>query len=166
MDGTSPAKAGHSSSRTTTDMADSWSKREREKKKQASKKEKEEKKKERKEHPGGKSMDDMIAYIDENGNLSSTPPDPAKMREVNLEDIEIGVPKQKPVDPADLIRRGTITNFNESRGFGFIRDNETQESLFVHVNDMTERLREGDKVLFEVAMGQKGPNAVNVRKEA
>ena len=49
----------------------------------------------------------MMAYIDENGNISSTPPDPTKKRKViNAEDIEIGVPKQRPVDPSELIRKG------------------------------------------------------------
>jgi hypothetical protein len=81
------------------------------------------KKQERKDNAkDGKSFDDMIAYIDENGNLSSTPPDPRKMIKINVEDIEIGVPKQKPFDPADLIRKGTVTFFNESKGYGFIKE--------------------------------------------
>ena len=100
-------------------MAETWNKKEREKKKQQSKKEKEERKRERKENAKGKSQDDMIAYIDENGNISSTPPDPRKMKKILLEDIEIGVPKQQAVDPADLIRKGTVTFFNESKGYGF-----------------------------------------------
>ena len=58
-------------------MAETWNKKEREKKKKALKKEKAEKKLERKEH-GKSSSDEMIAYLDENGNLSSTPPDPRK----------------------------------------------------------------------------------------
>ncbi len=144
-------------------MAETWNKKEREKKKQQSKKEKAEKKAERKEHAKGKSLDDMLAYIDENGNLSSTPPDPKKMRKVKLEDIEIGVPKQADIDPADLIRTGTITFFNESKGYGFIKDAVTQESIFVHVNALTEAVQERSKVTFEVEMGPKGANAVNVK---
>jgi len=66
---------------------------------------------ERKENPKAKSMDDMMAYIDENGNISATPPDPKKMRKIKLEDIEIGVPRQGEMDPADLIRTGTVTIF-------------------------------------------------------
>jgi cold shock CspA family protein len=144
-------------------MAETWNKKEREKKKQQSKKEKAEKKAERKESSKGKSLDDMLAYIDENGNLSSTPPDPKKMRKVKLEDIEIGVPKQADIDPADLIRTGTITFFNEAKGYGFIKDSVTQESIFVHVNALTEAVQERSKVNFEVEMGPKGANAVNVK---
>jgi cold shock CspA family protein len=144
-------------------MAETWNKKEREKKKQQSKKEKAEKKQQRKEDSKGKSFDDMLAYLDENGNLSATPPDPKKMRKIKLEDIEIGVPKQAPIDPADLIRSGTVTFFNEAKGYGFIRDNITQESIFVHVNALTEAVQEKTKVTFEVEMGPKGANAVNVK---
>ena len=145
-------------------MAETWNKKEREKKKQKDKKEKAEKKQERKDNPNkAKSLDDMLAYIDENGNISSTPPDPRKMRKVLAEDIEIGVPKQQPVDPADLIRKGTVTFFNESKGYGFIKDLVTQESVFVHVNGLLESVSENSKVIFEVEMGPKGANAVNVK---
>lgn len=144
-------------------MADTWNKKDREKKKQQRKKEKEEKKKERKENAKDKSPDDMMAYVDHNGHLSATPPDPTKMKKVNLEDIEIGVPKQQPIDPADLIRTGTVTFFNEAKGFGFIKDNVTQESVFVHVNELIEAVEERSKVMFEVQMGPRGANAVNVR---
>src|SRR6267154_4616106 len=106
-------------------MAETWNKKEREKKKQQSKKEKKERMQERKENPKVKSMDDMMAYIDEDGNISSTPPDPKKIRKmIKLEDIEIGVPKQGDIDPADLIRTGTVTFFNGAKGYGFIKDKE------------------------------------------
>ncbi|HEX4957730.1 MAG TPA: cold shock domain-containing protein [Lacibacter sp.] len=145
-------------------MAETWNKKEREKKRQQQKKDKAEKKLQRKEDSQNKSFDDMIAYIDENGNLSSTPPDPKKMRKFKLEDIEIGVPKPEEVDPAELIRNGTITFFNESKGYGFIKDLKTQESIFVHVNSLVEPVSEKDKVSFEVEMGPRGANAVNVKK--
>lgn len=142
-------------------MADSWNKREREKKKQQKLKEKEERKRERKDQ-ASRAPDSMIAYIDENGNIVSTPPDPSARTEVNAEDIEVSVPKQKPMDPEDLIREGTLTFFNQSRGFGFIRDNATQESIFVHVNDMKKQLAENTKVKFEIRMDVKGAHAINV----
>ncbi len=144
-------------------MAETWNKKEREKKKKQSKKEKLEKKQERKETSKGKSMDDMMAYIDENGNLSNTPPDPKKFKKIKLEDIEIGVPIQQKIDPADLIRKGTVTFFNESKGYGFIKDQQTQESIFVHINGLKDKITENSKVTFEVEMGHKGPNAVNVK---
>jgi cold shock CspA family protein len=143
---------------------ETWNKKEREKKKQKEKKDKEERKQERKENAKeGKSLDDMLAYVDENGNISSTPPDPRRKISIKAEDIEIGVPKQKAFDPADLIRKGTVTFFNETKGFGFIKDQETQESVFVHVNALVDRIKENSKVTFEVEMGQKGPSALNVK---
>jgi len=145
-------------------MAETWNKKEREKKKQQSRKEKEERKQERKESAKSKNPDDMLAYIDENGNISATPPDPKKMRKVRLEDIEIGVPKHEPVDPADLIRTGIVTFFNESKGYGFIKDMETQESVFVHINGLKEAIKENNKVIFEVEMTQKGASAINVKQ--
>ena len=145
-------------------MAETWNKKEREKKKQQNKKEKAERKQERKENSKpGKSLDDMLAYVDENGHFSSTPPDPRKKVKINVEDIEIGVRKQADIDPADLIRKGIVTFFNESKGYGFIKDKETQESVFVHVNSLLEPVKEHSKVTFEVEMGPKGANAVNVK---
>lgn len=145
-------------------MAETWNKKEREKKKRQNKKEKAEKKLERKENAkDGKSFDDMLAYLDENGNLSSKPPDPRKKIVVNVEDIEIGVPKQQPINPEDLIRKGIITFFNDAKGYGFIKDLESQESVFVHINSLTEEVKENNKVIFEIEMGPKGANAVNVK---
>jgi cold shock CspA family protein len=144
-------------------MAETWNKKEREKKKQQNKKEKAERKQERKDNAkDGKSFDDMLAYLDENGNLSSKPPDPRKKVMVKLEDIEIGVPKQAPVNPEDLIRKGIVTFFNDAKGYGFIKDTETQESVFVHINSLKEEIKENNKVTFEIEMGPKGANAVNV----
>ena len=143
---------------------ETWNKKEREKKKQKSRQDKLERKLERKENAKeGKTFDDMLAYVDENGNFSSTPPDPSKQKKIKLEDIQIGVPKQAPPDPAEAIRKGTVTFFNDSKGYGFIKDQVTQESVFVHANGLINQVRENNKVTFEVEMGPKGPNAVNVK---
>ena len=145
-------------------MAETWNKKEREKKKQQAKKEKAERKQERKENTkDGNNLDSMLAYLDENGNLSSKPPDPRKKIDVKLEDIEIGVPKHEPVNPEDLIRKGVVTFFNDAKGYGFIKDLETQESVFVHINSLSEEIKEHNKVTFEIHMGPKGANAVNVQ---
>ncbi|MEY4571245.1 MAG: hypothetical protein RLZ10_438 [Bacteroidota bacterium] len=143
-------------------MADSWNKKEREKKKQLGKKLKEEKRQERKEQ--GKSGDDMMAYLDEFGNIVSSPPDPAKKIEVNAEDIVIGVPKWEEGDDQDTERTGVVTFFNSSKGYGFIKDVDTQQSLFVHINDLEEEISEQDKVTFEIGKGQKGPVALKVKR--
>lgn len=145
-------------------MATSWNKKEREKKKQLDKKNKAEKKLERKENAKkGKSLDEMMAYLDENGDLTSTPPDPNKKIVINAEDIEIGVPKLKDRDPAELLRKGVVTFFNSEKGYGFIKDKQTMESIFVHVNSAIDEIKENSVVLFEVEKGPRGLQAVNVK---
>jgi cold shock CspA family protein len=143
---------------------ETWNKKETEKKKQKKRQDKEQKKEERRaNNKEGKSFEDMIAYIDENGNITSTPPDPMKKKVIRAEDIEIGVPKQAAMSQRDTVRKGIVTFFNDSKGYGFIKDLETQESVFVHVNGLTQLIKENNKVSFEVEMGQKGPIAVNVK---
>ena len=145
-------------------MAETWDKKERERKKQQKKKEKAEKKQERQENSrDGKDLDSMLAYLDENGNLSSKPPDPRKKVVINAEDIDISVPKQKPLNPEDLIHTGIVTFFNDDKGYGFIKDMATQESVFVHIKSLSEPIKENNKVSFEIEMGPKGANAVNVQ---
>lgn len=144
-------------------MADTWNKKEREKKKLQSKKVKAEKKQERKDQPkNGNDLDSMLAYIDENGNLSSTPPDLRKKVEIKAEDINLGATRIDE-NPEDAIRKGIVSFFNDAKGYGFIRDQKTQESIFVHANALTESIKENNKVLFEVEMGPKGPTAVRVK---
>jgi len=143
-------------------MAESWNKKDREQRKQKAKKEKAEKMQERKEKDK-KGYNDMIAYLDENGNLSATPPDPRKRVEIKLEDIQIGVPEYVPPTQAELTRTGKVTFFNGAKGFGFIKDLASQESIFVHANNLSAPIKENDKVTFEVEPGQRGPMAVNVK---
>jgi len=144
---------------------ETFSKKENEKKRQQKKRDKAEKKEERQANSKkGQSLEDQMAYLDENGNLSSTPPDPKKKKQFKAEDIQIGVPRQEPGDPMDAFRKGVITFFNESKGYGFIKDSQTQESIFVHINDLSGPVKERDAVEFEVENGQKGPNAVRVKK--
>lgn len=144
-------------------MAETWSKKENEDRKKKKKKEKEQRKEERKANAKeGKSLDDMIMYVDEDGNFTSTPPDPLKKKVIKGEDIQIGVAKQTNVK-VDPTRKGTVTFFNDSKGYGFIKDSDNGDSIFVHVNGLNEPIKEGNKVTFEVEMGHKGPNAVRVK---
>lgn len=145
---------------------DSFNKREKEKKRLAQRQEKKEKMDERKANAAkGKSLDDMMAYIDENGNITSTPPDPRNRKEIKAEDIQIGVPRYEPDEEEESgPRTGTITYFQSSKGFGFIQDSRSGERVFVHINAMLERLGEGDQVEFEVESGPRGLSAANVKK--
>lgn len=132
-------------------------------KKEKKRKEKEAKKLARREQEKKGSLDDMIAYVDENGMITDTPPDPTKKKKVKAEDIQISIPKSEAIDITDSVRKGTVTFFNDSKGFGFIKDSETQESVFVHINNVLEDIKENNIVTFEVEMGPKGPMAVQVK---
>lgn len=145
-------------------MATSWNKKEREMKKQLAKKNKAERKQERKENSQkGKNLDDMMAYLDENGNLTSTPPDPAKKIIIKAEDIEISTPKLKDRSPEETLRTGIVTFFNTEKGYGFIKDKQTMESIFVHINSAIDPIKENSVVSFEVEKGPRGLQAVNVK---
>ena len=145
---------------------ETFAKKEKQKKKLKQRQEKEEKMEERKASgKKGKSLEDMMAYIDENGNISSTPPDPKKKKIYNAEDMQIAIPQQVAGEEGDSVRQGVITFFNDAKGFGFIQDLQTQERVFVHINNLSGPIKEKDKVSYEVEMGPKGPSAVNVKKE-
>jgi len=144
---------------------ETFSKKEKEKKKLLKRKEKQEKREERKANSKkGKSFEEMIAYVDENGNLSSTPPDPNKKVELKLEDIQLGARKNDIIDTATSERKGRVSYYNESKMYGFIKDASTKESIFFHVNAVKTPVREGDIVTFEVEKGPKGLNATAVTK--
>jgi cold shock CspA family protein len=143
---------------------ETFNKREKEKQRLQQKQQKREKLEERRANTSkGKSLDDMMAYIDENGNITSAPPDPGKRKTFNVEEIEIGVRRQKD-EPDNEINEGVVEYFNESKGFGFIRDRQSGERLFFHVNQLQERLVENDKVSYDIENGAKGLNAANIKK--
>ena len=62
------------------------------------------------------------------------------------------------------MKTGKIKFFNESKGFGFIIEDETQKEIFVHHTGLADRVRENDQVSYEVVEGKKGQNAVNVKR--
>lgn len=142
---------------------DSFGKKEKEKQRAKHKQDKAEKMQERKSNAKKKSLDDMMAYIDENGNIVDTPPDPSRRRTVNAEDIEINVAKQRPEEDEDPVRTGTVAFFNEDKGFGFINDSRTKERIFLHIRQLSAPVQEGDQVQFEIEQGPKGLAAVNVK---
>lgn len=143
---------------------ESFSKKEKEKKRRKKKQEKLDRRKLRKlekAERGTQSFEDSITYVDEFGNFHDTPPDPSKKVEIKLEDIVIGVRKQEDIEE-DSVRNGRVKFFNEEKGYGFIIDTDSKDSIFVHINGLSEPIRENDVVTFEVEMGPKGPVAVNV----
>ncbi|HQB36268.1 MAG TPA: cold shock domain-containing protein [Bacteroidales bacterium] len=62
------------------------------------------------------------------------------------------------------MNKGTVKFFNVSKGFGFIKDAESENEYFVHVSGLIDKIKENDEVTFELAEGKKGINAVNVKK--
>jgi len=143
---------------------ESYNKKEVRSKKEKKRKDKEQKRIERKASTRGpNSFDEMIAYVDENGRLSSTPPDKTLKPKINPEDIEVSVPRRTSEAPGKAPRKGIVTFFNESKGYGFIRDLENQQSIFVHINDFLEDIKEQSRVTFTIEMGYKGPKAVQVK---
>ena len=142
---------------------ESFNKKEVRNKKEKARKEKEKKRLARRENATKSSFEDMIAYVDENGRITSEAPDLTKKKEsVKLEDIEIGIPKSDPNSNANKIKTGQVSFFNEDKGFGFIIESETKERIFVHSNELSEPVKEGNLVSFEIEKGVRGLSAVNV----
>jgi len=130
---------------------ETFNKKEKEKKRLKKKQDKLHKREERKSEKGG--LDSMIAYVDEHGNLSDTPPDLTKKKKIDASTIEIGIPKREKSDEP-TVREGRVEFFNDSKGFGFIKETDTHEQFFVHVNGLLDEIRENDKVSFELERGR------------
>jgi len=136
-------------------------KRENEKKRLARRVEKQKRKEEKKLSPKANSLDDMIAYVDENGMITSTPPtENIKKEEIKQEEIVISTPKKEKEIPT--VMKGRVEFFNTSKGFGFIKDLSGTEKYFFHVNNVMADISENDIVTFDLERGVKGMNAVNI----
>lgn len=62
------------------------------------------------------------------------------------------------------MNKGTVKFFNETKGYGFIKDENSGKEYFVHVTGLVDRVRENEEVTFDIEDGKKGQNAVNVRR--
>ena len=123
--------------------------------------EEKQKKKDSKKLSSKSSFDDMIAYVDENGMITSTPPaENVKKEEINPDEIIIATQKKEDEEP--VILRGRVEFFNEARGFGFIKDLAGVDKYFFHVNNVVGNISEGNIVTFDLERGVKGMNAVNI----
>lgn len=137
-------------------------------KKRLKKRELKAKKKEERKLEKEKGLGIQFAYVDHNGNLVDTPPDPDLKEKVDAESIVLGIPKKedRDEDKFDPIRNGKVSFFDTSKGFGFIIDTENQEKYFCHVSGLIDEIAENDKVTFELEKGMKGMNAVRVKQKA
>jgi len=144
-------------------MAISFNKRELEKKKEQKRQEKLKRKEERKATGGSGAFEDMIAYVDENGVITDTPPDVVNKQAVDIENIAISTPKQEDIE--EPILRGRVEHFNADKGYGFIKNTGSVEKYFFHVSNAPASITEGNMVTFELERGQKGMNAINITLE-
>ena len=141
-------------------MSDSFSKKENAKKKAKKKQEKALKREDRKTNNNkDQSLENMFAYVDENGLLTTTPPDKRNKTDINLDSILLGA---RPL-PVESIKTGVVTFFSE-KGYGFITDDETKTNLFFHSSDLLQPVKLKDKVNYEIKRTPRGDNAINLKK--
>jgi len=139
----------------------SFNKKELEKVKDQRRKEKLKKKDERKSQSGAKSFDDMIAWVDEKGRITNTPPDPDKKSiEVDIDSNKIST--QRKTDEPDPVYQGRVEYVNDEKGYGFIKDKASVEKYFFHFSQAPAGLTSGNSVQFELEKGPKGYNAIKI----
>jgi len=141
-------------------MSESFAKKERNKHKAKKKQEKAKKMLDRKQ-AGIKttSFEDMIAYVDENGNITDKPVS-AIRSEIKLEDIQLGA---APVVPESKECTGKVATYDSLKGYGFILDDKTGLKIFVHSSGLTAPVKDHDRVSYEREKSDRGYIAVNVK---
>lgn len=126
-----------------------FKKKERAKKQQQKKKEKLERREQAKmSNDKGKPLEEMFAYVDEFGNISDTPPE--KKYEFKEEDL------QRPADPTEEFRYGKVSYYNETGRYGFVRDNETRDTVYFNDMIVGRQLDIDQKVKFKYIRTKQG----------
>lgn len=138
----------------------SFNKKELEKKRAQKRKEKLKRKEERKASGGSGSLDEMIAYVDENGVITTEMPEPGQKQEIDVENIAVSTPKKEDID--DPILKGRVEHFNKDKGYGFIKDMTSNEKYFFHIKEAFPHIDEGAVVTYELARGNRGLNAIRI----
>ena len=142
---------------------ETFGKKEVRKKKEKKRIEKEQKRAKKKSEAKKNSFDDMIAYVDEFGMITPTQPDTENRQEIDADSIELDVSKNRQEAVTSSLHKGVVTYYNESKGFGFIRDLESDERIYVHVSNLVDAIEENSIVTYETAKGFKGSSAINVK---
>ncbi len=145
-------------------MGETFSKKEKNNKKAKAKLDKAEKREYRKtNNDKGKSLEEMLAFVDENGNLTPFAPK-AGTESIPLHELAaMAKVKQRP--PEETTRTGFVSFFNSTKGFGFITDDtNSRESIFFHTNQLLQPVKEKDRVSFTRERTPRGFNALNVKR--
>lgn len=142
-------------------MADTFNKKALQQKRAKKKQDKLEKKEDRKaNNDKGKSLDDMIVYLDENGNFTNIPPDKQKKPKNKVDNF---VPNTVN-NSEDVIYFGKLALFFSEKNYGFITEEQSQSSIFVHSNQLGSNINVNDKVSFIIENTPKGKAAKTVKK--
>ena len=140
-----------------------FNKKENEKKKLQKRVEKAQRKEERKANANtDSSLEGMIAYVDENGNITSMPPDIEKRKSINTADIVTGS-RNTGETQSVRFRTGKVMFFNVDKGFGFIKDDQDGTSIYVSANMLLDGIKDNDRVEFETERNARGLHAIKVK---
>ena len=111
--------------------------------------------------PGSRNFEEMLAYVDENGVLHTTPPEVGEREEIDASQIEVSVPRRS--EPEEIVPfEGRVEYFDAAKGYGFIRNSDNGEKYFFHITQAPAAIAEGNRVTFELERGTRGMNAVRV----
>lgn len=143
-------------------MADSFSKKENNKKKQKKQQDKISRREERKTHNNkGKDLDDMIIYVDINGNFTSLPP--------HLQNREEDLTKAKQAKKAQaemmLTDFSGVVSYMSEKGYGFITEDNGSENIFFHYGQLNEPVKKHDLVTYKKEQTPKGYQATEIKKK-
>lgn len=141
-------------------MAESFTKKENTKKKIKRSKDKQLRRDDRKENNNkGKNLEDMIVYVDVNGHFTAVPP--------HLQNRDADLAKAKNAQESAARHNDDFTgivNYISDKGFGFITEDETGESVFFHIGQLTQTFEINNKVTYKKELGAKGYQAVDLKK--
>ncbi len=142
-------------------MAESSTKQEYTKKKIKKLKDKQLRREERKENNNkGKNLEDMIVYVDVNGHFTTVPQ--------HLQNRDADLAKAKKAQESAARHNDDYTgivNYISEKGFGFITEDETGESVFFHIGQLTQTFEKNNKVTYKKELGAKGYQAVDLKKQ-
>ncbi len=142
-------------------MADSFSKKENSKKKTKKQQDKTARREDRKANNNkGKGLENMIVYVDVNGNFTSIPP--------HLQNREEDLAKAKKTADNSTVNEDTVFNgivtYLSDKGYGFITEDKTGENVFFHHGQLSQPVEKHDKVSYKKESSLKGDRAINIKK--